>query len=102
MHPLEPAVRALAATGLARSPGAAFEYSNLNYTTLGLVVEMAAGEPFDDYLKRHIFEPLDMHRTYTAIEDAQRGGLASGYRPCTRAGAAITARWCSPRPGSTR
>ena len=35
MHPLEPAVRALAATGLARSPGAAFEYSNLNYTTLG-------------------------------------------------------------------
>ncbi len=80
MHPLEPAVRALATTGLARSPGAAFEYSNLNYTTLGLVVEMAAGEPFDAYLKTHIFEPLNMHHTYTAIEDAQRDGLASGYR----------------------
>jgi len=51
MHPLEPAVRALATTGLARSPGVAFEYSNLNYTTLGLVVEMAAGEPLDAYLK---------------------------------------------------
>ncbi len=37
MHPLEPAVRALATTGLARPPGAAVEYSNLNYTTLGLV-----------------------------------------------------------------
>jgi len=80
MHPLEPAVRALATTGLARPPGAAFEYSNLNYTTLGLVVEMAAGEPFDAYLKRHIFEPLNMHHTYTAIEDARRDGLASGYR----------------------
>ena len=80
MHPLEPAVRALAATGLARSPGAAFEYSNLNYTTLGLVVEMAAGEPFEAYLKTHIFEPLNMHRTYTAIQDARRDGLASGYR----------------------
>ena len=80
MHPLEPAVRALATTRLARPPGAAFEYSNLNYTTLGLVVEMAAGEPFDAYLKTHIFEPLNMHRTYTAIQDAQRGGLASGYR----------------------
>jgi CubicO group peptidase (beta-lactamase class C family) len=66
MHPLEPAVRALAAAGLARSPGAAFEYSNLNYTTLGLVVEMAAGEPFEAYLNRHIFEPLSMHRTCTA------------------------------------
>ena len=80
MHPLEPAVRALATTGLARSPGAAFEYSNLNYTTLGLVVEMAAAEPFEVYLKRHIFEPLNMQHTYTAIEDARRDGLASGYR----------------------
>ena len=80
MHPLEPAVRALATTRLARAPGAAFEYSNLNYTTLGLVVEMAAGEPFEAYLKGHIFEPLDMHHTYTAVEDARRDGLASGYR----------------------
>jgi CubicO group peptidase (beta-lactamase class C family) len=80
MHPLEPAVRALATTGLARPPGAAFEYSNLNYTTLGLVVEAAAGEPFDAYLKTHIFEPLNMHHTYTAIQDARRDGLASGYR----------------------
>ena len=80
MHPLEPAVRALAAIRLARPPGAAFEYSNLNYTTLGLVVELAAREPFEAYLKRHIFEPLGMRHTYTAIEDARRGGLASGYR----------------------
>ena len=58
MRPLEPAVRALAMTRLARAPGAAFEYSNLNYTTLGLVVEMAAGEPFDAYLKTHIFGRL--------------------------------------------
>jgi CubicO group peptidase (beta-lactamase class C family) len=80
MQPLEPAVRALAATGLARPPGSAFEYSNLNYTTLGLVVEMAAGESFDTYLKTHIFEPLNMRHTYTAVEDARRDGLASGYR----------------------
>jgi CubicO group peptidase (beta-lactamase class C family) len=80
MEPPEPAVRALATTRLARSPGAAFEYSNLNYTTLGLVAQMAAGRPFDAYLKTHIFEPLNMHHTYTAIEDARRNGLASGYR----------------------
>ena len=41
---------------------------------------MTAGEPFDAYLKRHVFEPLNMRHTYTAIEDAQRDGLASGYR----------------------
>jgi len=80
MHSLEPAVRALATTRLARSPGTAFEYSNLNYTALGLVVEMVAGEPFDTYVKAHIFEPLNMHHTYTNIEDAERAGLASGYR----------------------
>jgi CubicO group peptidase (beta-lactamase class C family) len=80
MQPLEPAVRALATIQLARPPGAAFEYSNLNYTTLGLVAETAAGQPFDAYLKTHIFGPLNMHHTYTAIEDARRSGLASGYR----------------------
>ena len=80
MQPLESAVRALATTGLTQAPGVAFEYSNLNYTTLGLVVEMAAGEPFDAYLKAHIFQPLDMRHTYTSIEEARRNGLASGYR----------------------
>jgi CubicO group peptidase (beta-lactamase class C family) len=80
MQALEPAVRALATVGLARPPGAAFEYSNLNYTTLGLVVERAAGEPFDAYLRRHIFEPLQMHHTYTTVAPAQRDGLACGYR----------------------
>lgn len=80
MQPLEPAVRALATTRLARSPGTTFEYSNLNYTVLGLVAEMAAGEPFEAYLKTHIFEPLDMHHTYTLVSDATRDGLASGYR----------------------
>ena len=77
---LEPAVRALASAELARPPGSAFEYSNPNYTVLGLAVEMAAGEPFDAYLKAHIFGPLQMHRTYTSVEDASRGGLARGYR----------------------
>ena len=77
---LEPAVRALASAELARPPGSAFEYSNPNYTVLGLAVEMAAGEPFDAYLKAHIFGPLQMYRTYTSVEDASRGGLARGYR----------------------
>jgi len=80
MQPLETAVRALATTRLARPPGTAFEYSNLNYTTLGLVVEMAAGEPFAAYLKTHVFEPLEMHHTFTSTDEAKRDGLASGYR----------------------
>ena len=72
------------ASACSRSPSAARSASANAWktarTTLGLVVEMAAGEPFDAYLKTHIFEPLNMHHTYTAIEDAGRGGLASGYR----------------------
>lgn len=80
MQALEPAVRALAAVELARPVGSEFEYSNLNYTTLGLVVELAAGEPFDAYLKRHIFDPLQMRHTYTTVAGAKRDGLASGYR----------------------
>jgi CubicO group peptidase (beta-lactamase class C family) len=79
-QPLEAAVRALATVQVARPPGTGFEYSNLNYTTLGLVVEVAARERFDRYLQRHIFQPLQMRHTYTAYQDAKGDGLACGYR----------------------
>lgn len=72
--------RALATLRLARLPGAAFEYSNLNYNLLGLVVEAASGEPYADYIERHIFAPLQMRHSYTSQAEARRRGLAIGYR----------------------
>jgi len=72
--------RAMSTLKLSRPVGAAFEYSNLNYNLLGLVVEAASGETYADYIQRHVFEPLEMKHSYTAQAAAKRDGLAVGHR----------------------
>jgi CubicO group peptidase (beta-lactamase class C family) len=41
-------------------PGTTPAYSNWATTLAGYVVERVSGEPFDTYVERHIFAPLDM------------------------------------------
>ena len=42
-------------------PGTQWQYSNTGYVVAGLIVEKVSGEPLLDFLKKHIFQPLDMH-----------------------------------------
>ena len=44
-------------------PGKTFKYSDINFITLGALVEKISGEPLDVYAQRHIFEPLGMRQT---------------------------------------
>lgn len=72
--------RGLSTLKLTRPVGAAFEYSNLNYNLLGLIVEAASSESYPDYIQRHIFTPLDMRHSHTSQAAAKRDGLAVGHR----------------------
>ena len=56
------------------------KYVNANYVLAGLVVERASGEPFGRYLRRHVFAPLGMTRSFTTWRPAHRAGLAAGHR----------------------
>jgi CubicO group peptidase (beta-lactamase class C family) len=72
--------RALSTLVLTRPVGSAFEYSNSNYNLLGLIIEVASGESYEDYVQNHIFAPLGMSHTYTSQATARRNGLAVGHR----------------------
>jgi CubicO group peptidase (beta-lactamase class C family) len=72
--------RALATLQLTRPPGSAFEYSNMNYNLLGLIVEATSGESYAAYVQDHIFGPLDMRHSYTTRTEAVQNGLAVGHR----------------------
>jgi SSS family transporter len=45
------------------TPGTRFVYSDINFITLGAIVEKVSGETLDVYAARHIFEPLGMVHT---------------------------------------
>jgi len=44
-------------------PGSEFTYSDINFITLGALVERVSGETLDQYTVRHIFAPLKMVHT---------------------------------------
>lgn len=74
-------IRELAGTSLNRPPGTAFEYSNSNADTLGLLVETVSGQPYADYMAEHVFAPLGMTRAYTSLEAARAGGMGQAFYP---------------------
>jgi CubicO group peptidase (beta-lactamase class C family) len=46
-------------------PGKITAYSNFGATLAGYIVQRISGEPFDEYIERHIFQPLGMnHSTF--------------------------------------
>lgn len=76
-------VTGLAGASPSADPGTAFSYFNPNYEILARLVEVASGEDFDHYLRRHIFAPLGMSDTVsvTRAEHAASAapGLAQGH-----------------------
>lgn len=46
------------------TPGEKWDYRNLNFSLLALLVEKLSGRKFEDYLKKNVFEPAKMTRTY--------------------------------------
>jgi CubicO group peptidase (beta-lactamase class C family) len=45
------------------APGSEYRYSNTGYAHLALIVEAVSGMPFAQFLRKNIFEPLDMNAT---------------------------------------
>lgn len=77
---LEERVRSLAAVELTQGVGATFQYSNANYETLGLIVQVVSGQSYEEYVQEHIFAPLDMQNSFLFPQEARQHGAASGHR----------------------
>ncbi|MBN9616890.1 MAG: sodium transporter [Acidobacteriales bacterium 59-55] len=56
-------IRRALASPLVTQPGTHFEYSDINFITLGALVEKISGERLDVYAQQHIFTPLGMTHT---------------------------------------
>jgi CubicO group peptidase (beta-lactamase class C family) len=76
---LETHIRELADYDLARPAGESYEYNNINYDILGVIVQTVSGQSFEDYIEEYIFTPLEMTNSYTSKAGADANGLAVGH-----------------------
>lgn len=68
----------LAKLPLEFSPGTAWNYS-VATDVLGYIVEVVSGQPYDEFLRRRIFEPLDMRDTGFQVPRQDIGRFAANY-----------------------
>ena len=77
VRPLEDFLREY--LGRVRPPGVLSTYDTYGITLAGLLVERRSGMAYDEYLQRHIFAPLEMHRAGIDIPPALASDVAVGY-----------------------
>ena len=61
-------------------PGTTWEYSNLGFLTLGILIHCVTGEFYGDFLQQRIFQPLGMQTTRIISEADIVPNRAAGYR----------------------
>ncbi len=64
---------------LQSEPGAKWQYSNMGIATLGRIIEVIAGKPFEQFLAERMFEPLGMNDSFLFLPEDRRPRLASLY-----------------------
>lgn len=64
---------------LNNTPGDSFEYSNMNYDILGLIIQNVSHQSYQSYIKEHILEPLHMRHTSFKTTSKKGKNEATGY-----------------------
>ncbi len=62
------------------NPGVTYEYSNMGFAMLGLIIKKVSGMSYQKYITERIFKPLGMNNTYWEYSDVPANKLAHGYR----------------------
>jgi CubicO group peptidase (beta-lactamase class C family) len=75
-----PDADSLSQTELAHPVGQVYEYCNLNYKILGMLIEAVTGQTYAVYMQEHVLVPLEMRSTYLTYDDAVRNGLIEGHQ----------------------
>lgn len=76
-----PQFRSLVGKGLTPlwNPGLRFEYSNLGYALLGLVIEAVTGLTYPEVVESRLLQPLGMGSSGFAVDGLRGKTVASGY-----------------------
>ena len=84
---------------LAFAPGEKWDYSNVGYVMLGMLIRKVTGKFYGDFLKERIFTPLEMTTARVISEADIIPNRAAGYRVV--AGEIKNQEWVSPSTNTT-
>jgi CubicO group peptidase (beta-lactamase class C family) len=76
----EQRVRELSDNALTHPVGTTYEYSNVNFAMLALIVETVSGQSFESYIQEQIFNPLEMSQSSYYQLEAIPPDSAAGYQ----------------------
>lgn len=79
-RPVE-ALQHFADRSLVAEPGTEFRYSSYGWIVLSAAIEAASGEPFFDFMRKHIFDPLAMRDTVAETGAGPIANRAPSYFP---------------------
>jgi len=80
-------------------PGERYEYSNVGFSLLGIIVELVSGKNYEDFLYEALFKPAGMEKTGYLRPKFAKSELAVGYRGGERWGTALDRPWRPEGPG---
>ncbi len=86
-------------TPLAFKPGERWQYSNLGYVTLGIIIHKVSGKFYGDFLAERVFKPLGMTTARVISERDIVPNRAAGY--VLRNGEVKNQGWVSPSLNTT-
>ncbi|WP_051335987.1 serine hydrolase domain-containing protein [Aquimarina latercula] len=78
--------------------GTAFNYSNMGYSLLALIIEKASGMDYETFLNEEIFKPSKMYHTGYVIPDWKNNEIANGYVDSTEAKKPNEENWSDNGP----
>jgi CubicO group peptidase (beta-lactamase class C family) len=89
-------------------PGKHFQYSNLGYALLGMIIRRVSGQFYGDFLRENIFIPAGMHTTRIISEAdivPRRGRVSTVAKPNKESGVGCAESqhdggWGTPRDAS--
>jgi CubicO group peptidase (beta-lactamase class C family) len=87
------------AAPLTFEPGTSWDYSNLGYVTLGILIRKVTGKFYGDFLAESVFRPLGMETARVISEADIVPNRAAGYRLVD--GKLKNQNWVSPSVNST-
>lgn len=87
------------AAPLDNKPGEVYQYSNVGFSLLGIIVEKVSGQSYDRFLREQLWLPAGMKRTGYLLPGFSPSELAVGYRNGERWGTALDRPWLPDGPG---